>query len=111
MKCAINAKQIGFGLLVGGCWQASETSRHNSASAAWQGAKNQRPGTSDRLLKLRVAGEARKRNHIADVGHAGHKQHQALEAEAEATVGRGTKAAEVEENTSFLDKPTQPYLS
>ena len=46
--------------------------------------------------KLRTARRARERDHVADVGHAGDELHGALQAQAEAGVGDGAVAAEVE---------------
>src|SRR5690606_18514673 len=47
-------------------------------------------------LELGRAGGARERNDVADVLHAGHVHEQALEAEAEAGVGDGAEASEIE---------------
>ena len=46
--------------------------------------------------ELGVARHARKRNHVADVGHAGHVLHESLEAEPETRVRHGPKATQVQ---------------
>ena len=42
-----------------------------------------------------VIGSAGEGDDVTDVGHAGHKENETLEAEAESRVGNGTEAASV----------------
>jgi hypothetical protein len=53
--------------------------------------------------ELRILGRARERDHVADVGHAGHKQREAFEAQAEARMrGRAVLAG--------FEVPPQAFL-
>ena len=73
----------------------SMTRKSGSGFGCDTGARGARPRRPDRL-EIGAAGRARERDHVADVGHAGGKAADPLEAQAEAGVRHGAVAAQVE---------------
>src|SRR5579872_1960840 len=61
-------------------------------------------GISAKILKFSALGSPRKSNDIADIGHAGDKEHHALESQPKTGVRYGSKPARIEIPPHFLDR-------